>query len=431
MASGPYQSNLLRFLVGQYHQGINRHRQAVRKTRTQVELGAQVGVAVALSSVQSVVQASRRTGQKLASSVLRLRLVSARDRPTARFIDFSDFDRRILSGVAKSDSISQMKIRHMDAGLNDELAAYELVAGLLRSPDAAWLAGESAMAQSLTLLGDCLQPAQVKTMTIHRSFVLSKAFGWCRRLTRWWRKPLDNQSSAVSWPSQLAARSQGQITGLASDVKTRSLQLIIDCKRPWNGLSDQQQTAIQRKIWALLGPLALITQKSLTIDSVAELNNPIALKECASSQIALQKNEEIVPISVRRLVKFVQSFWIVLLQVLDEWMGNYKVPVSTAPVAQIALSPSSADQNLVHYRPVNLLSSSNSGSPARFSLKADDLHSLTLSRQGGGGGASVCWEADVVSVNYIEHPLEKLLKWIDRIFLWLEKLWQTLHKKHS
>ncbi|MEL7053197.1 MAG: hypothetical protein AAGM45_15635, partial [Cyanobacteria bacterium J06588_5] len=89
MASGPYQSNLLRFLVGQYHQGINRHRQAVRKTRTQVELGAQVGVAVALSSVQSVVQASRRTGQKLASSVLRLRLVSARDRPTARFIDFS------------------------------------------------------------------------------------------------------------------------------------------------------------------------------------------------------------------------------------------------------------------------------------------------------------------------------------------------------
>ncbi|MEL7052328.1 MAG: hypothetical protein AAGM45_11155, partial [Cyanobacteria bacterium J06588_5] len=67
---------------------------------------------------------------------------------------------------------------------------------------------------------------------------------------------------------------------------------------------------------------------------------------------------------------------------------------------------------------------------ARFSLKAD-VHSLTLSRQGGGGGASVCWEADVVSVNYIEHPLEKLLKWIDRIFLWLEKLWQTLHKKHS
>ncbi|MEL6900963.1 MAG: hypothetical protein AAFP07_08440 [Cyanobacteria bacterium J06606_4] len=36
------------------------------------------------------------------------------------------------------------------------------------------------------------------------------------------------------------------------------------------------------------------------------------------------------------------------------------------------------------------------------------------------------WDVDVITISYVEHPLERLLKWIDRIFVWLEKQWHLL-----
>ena len=39
---------------------------------------------------------------------------------------------------------------------------------------------------------------------------------------------------------------------------------------------------------------------------------------------------------------------------------------------------------------------------------------------------SSCFEAAVVAVDYIEHPLETVLKWIDRLLLWVERQWQGL-----
>ena len=37
-----------------------------------------------------------------------------------------------------------------------------------------------------------------------------------------------------------------------------------------------------------------------------------------------------------------------------------------------------------------------------------------------------CLEAAVVTVEYVEHPLETVLKWVDRLLLRLENLWQML-----
>ena len=34
-------------------------------------------------------------------------------------------------------------------------------------------------------------------------------------------------------------------------------------------------------------------------------------------------------------------------------------------------------------------------------------------------------EADVISIDYVEHPFERILQWIDRIFLWIEEIWQV------
>ncbi|MEO0855177.1 MAG: hypothetical protein AAFY15_16975 [Cyanobacteria bacterium J06648_11] len=35
-------------------------------------------------------------------------------------------------------------------------------------------------------------------------------------------------------------------------------------------------------------------------------------------------------------------------------------------------------------------------------------------------------DASVVTASYVEHPLEKVLKWLDRFLLWLENGWRRL-----
>ncbi|MGB3670885.1 MAG: hypothetical protein WA984_12280, partial [Phormidesmis sp.] len=40
--------------------------------------------------------------------------------------------------------------------------------------------------------------------------------------------------------------------------------------------------------------------------------------------------------------------------------------------------------------------------------------------------ASQDLEANVIFLGYVEHPLEKLLKWIDKILLWVERQWQIV-----
>ncbi|MGB7488156.1 MAG: hypothetical protein WA901_18330, partial [Phormidesmis sp.] len=44
----------------------------------------------------------------------------------------------------------------------------------------------------------------------------------------------------------------------------------------------------------------------------------------------------------------------------------------------------------------------------------------------GKPDAGQALEANVISVDYVEHPLETLLKWIDKILLWVEKRWQIV-----
>ena len=34
------------------------------------------------------------------------------------------------------------------------------------------------------------------------------------------------------------------------------------------------------------------------------------------------------------------------------------------------------------------------------------------------------FEANVKDVNYLEHPLERILRWIDRVLTWCEHRWQ-------
>ncbi len=135
--------------------------------------------------------------------------------------------------------------------------------------------------------------------------------------------------------------SPAQITGVASDLKTRSLLLVLDYSAVWNGLSADQQLRLQHQITAFLS------------------RGSIRLPFKAKDSIAVYKLAE---------------------------------PVSTPLFLTKLLCSEKSDRQRVR----------------------DVI------------------EADVVSITYVEHPLEKTLKWVDRILLWIEKQWQriraVLHK---
>ena len=65
MVYGPYQSKLLRLVLGQYRKGLDRHRRAVRQTRSTVVTGAVLGGTWALVPLQAAVRWSQQWARQL------------------------------------------------------------------------------------------------------------------------------------------------------------------------------------------------------------------------------------------------------------------------------------------------------------------------------------------------------------------------------
>lgn len=333
MASGPYQSNLFRFVIGQYRQGLNRHRRAVRGARSTVTLGAAL-------PVYAVVSICQLAGRKLRQYGLRSRLFGSQTE-AANLLDFSDFDEhRVPQKVGEKALVVDCNTR---------------------------VAAERGMAQMLMMIGACLDPLQVKIL-----------------------------SAARSATNDLAA---GRITGIASDLETRSLVLVKGHALVWNGLSAAQQTELQTQI------------------------------------------------EHSALVRPARSFWVEVLRVLMWLQRRYRANPTVAlpsrliglPVVKSELSalPGTAAGHRKMIRselemPERAIAAS--GNPLQVSVGRSTL-GLAAQKE-GNGDRSVYLDADAVATGYVEHPLEKLLKWVDRLLLRAEKLyravrlWLSRHKSH-
>ncbi len=330
MASGPYQSNLFRFVIGQYRQGLDRHRRAVRGARSTVTLGAAL-------PVYAVVSICQLAGRKLRQYRLHSRLFGSQV-GAANLLDFSDFDEhRVPQEMGKKALVVDCNTR---------------------------VAAERRMAQMLMMVGACLDPLQIKILSAARS--------------------------ATNDPAA------GRITGIASDWETRSLVLVKGHTLVWNGLSGTQQAELQAQIG-----------------------------QCA-------------------LVRPARSFWVEVLRVLM-WLQRRCQPKSTAlpsrlsglPTASPKLStlPLAATEHRKRIRPEPKMSDrviAVGGNPLQV-LAGHSTLNLAAEKE-GGGNRSLYLDADAVVTGYVEHPLEKLLKWVDRLLLWVEnqyravKLWLSRYK---
>lgn len=322
MASGPYQSNLFRFVIGQYRQGLERHRQAVRGARATVTLGAALPVYALLSICQLA-------GRKLRQYGLSSRLFGSQA-GVANLLDFSDFDQHLVPQEMRNALV-----------VDCETCA----------------AAERGMAQMLMMVGACLDPLQVKMLLTVRS--------------------------ATNDPAA------GRITGIASDLETRSLVLVKGHTLVWSGLSAAQQTELQAQ-----------------------------MGQCA-------------------IARPTRSFWVEVLRVLMWLQRRYRSKATAALPSQLTgLPPASPElsalpRGMAKYQkiirpelkmPSRVIAASSSSSRSLAGRSALGLATETES----DGDHLLYLDADAVATGYVEHPLEKLLKWVDRLLLWVEKQYRAV-----
>ncbi|MEL7316104.1 MAG: hypothetical protein AAFN08_14350, partial [Cyanobacteria bacterium J06559_3] len=219
-----------------------------------------------------------------------------------------------------------------------------------------------------------------------------------------------------------------KVTGVASDLKMRSLHLVLGSTVIWDRLTVRQQARLQQKILRLLEGdteqhyFLSATIHALRVSSVAAL-------------IGKQST----------LTRPVHDFWVEVLRAVTWLKQRYGArPISCLTsrwraFAEQAMLPSVSIETGLSGTETGLLPALEGeqivvASRDRrfiFNQTMREQRSAVLAPEGMATAQSQrnqadYWETGIVAVDYIEHPLETVLKWVDRILLWIEAQWQTL-----
>lgn len=277
---------------------------------------------------------------------------------------------------------------------------------------------EQPIAAILKAVGDCLSVGQVKLLLqMSEPPLVPGAMGRLALLAQPWGRLRGRRSVT----NELGG---GRVTGIASDLETRSLVLVLNCKVVWNGLSAEQQRQLQNQILLFLNGGAggsFVRSTTISGAAVPVLQACAALVGCAVSKSM-------------GLAYKMRSFWVEVLRVV----ANLRWRDQMGSVPQMAggadkISAPRVPLNRLPFGstlPASILTATKSTdlTPSTSALRSSNLtNALTLldvdSRQ---FKANQCWEVKVETVGYVEHPLERLLKWVDGLLLWVEVQWQRL-----
>lgn len=402
MTQGPYQSNILRFFVRQYWQGVARHRQAVRQTRSKVTFGVSVGSTFALLPVYAAVRVSQLVTATLKETVDRTWALGV-GRITNPSLEGSVFDGR-LAFLERREDLETEALQYADQRFSESV-----------------LFAERAMSRSLKLVGSYLSNAQRAQLAGQKEPLLIRLLSWGKRSLLRLSKPAGrlSASSAIHLRrsvlfSKGSLPEPALISGIASDVKTRSLVLVIGFRSTWNALTPAQQARLQhhvRQFWtppsSLIRPvhsfwlyvLRYVLQMIFALRKRPQTKAPSVLSEL-TEKFSLSGSVELPTASLQG--------------------GLTTGPhgeLTKAKSAKIQLSQMSAS-----------LASSLFSELERVPIKEEKVpcHNLSYETLGFDNDTMDAWDVDVITISYVEHPLERLLKWIDRIFVWLEKQWHLL-----
>lgn len=396
MVFNPYQSSLLRFAARQYRWGVDRHRSAFGQARAKAKLSAEVGTALMTLPVYVAARASVLAGQKLRQAISRRQLAALSPR-VRKLLNFSGFD-SINSSDFESDFESGQS-------LSIDLQFNRLSCDVAQ-------ASARPIFQTLVAVGSCLSSAQITVLSEPKPLAPngSRQFRFMRWVGKWStaaRSLLSFHQKKSSVEANVGAFDQktlslpAQITGVASDLETRSLTLVLDYSAVWNGLSADQQSKLQHQIAAFLHPGFTNSPPE------ANLLNVSSIPRLITNWIGIAK-------------QFIQSLY-------------PSIEASVANGSSLILD-SKADLGCLAIQKNEAISPADIGNSEPIPKLAKPTLStlpprLLCNEKNDRKQVRKTIEANVVSVTYVEHPLEKMLKWMDRILLWAEKHWELIAQR--
>ena len=406
--SGPYQSNILRLLVGQYRLGLDRHRRAVMNTRSTVALGAEVGAAFAMTPVYVAVRMSQVARQKLRWTVAQRYLPSAFSKAMNRL---SSLGSRRLLGRRGLTAWS----RYLPNDLPDNGTEHEDTASLAKQ----------AVSRSVP--------------KVFSKFVL-KAISVLRTLM--------GKAVSVIYEENFYQRNcEVAVTTFSQSLSSQSFDVL--SSEPSSNQTKSSLVWSMRSFWvALLEAVANLkprwNNKRLESASVA-LPNAASSRElpngCQSRQLSLDfvnaasqssdvlSSESSSNETKSSLVWSTRSFWVALLEAVanlkPRWNDKRLESASVAfPNTTVSELPSGYQLRQLS------LDFVEDALPSAEGQVEDDPQTMPVLAVDLSVAANRFLDAKVIAFEYVEHPLETALKWIDRILTWVESRWKTLVKAY-
>jgi len=205
-------------------------------------------------------------------------------------------------------------------------------------------------------------------------------------------------------------RRKAQLTGFASDLKTHSIVLVWNNVSVRDDLTDAQQQQIKREIAKRLEGVDVCVVEGG--ERYSELSASNGLSKCVRPTNVVVRS----PTASQELAYSARAFWVEVLRVVAHLKRRQQRLSLGVKRLQ---SQSAARKGLLGCRVK--VTQTMAGSPL---LKVPVLGFSGLRLLAFGDDCSI--EADVISSCYVEHPLERLLNWIDKCLLWLERQWQHL-----
>lgn len=185
-------------------------------------------------------------------------------------------------------------------------------------------------------------------------------------------------------------------TTLASAIETRKLVLVNDSNKVFDIFTPEQQADLKHYISAVMN--------------------------------AYRQSRSIIPRQTKRLsIKTVLAIGAVFIAALP--MEFKKAWAQITPGPTLGLQTPSLPHitnNSIAARPSSRIFHPTASAPGTVRTRAQRLssHGNSHTQRRLTSRSPNAFEADVNDVSYLEHPLERVLRWLDRILTWCENRWQ-------
>lgn len=368
-SSRPYQSKLLRFVLRQWQQGWKRQDKTLRQLQSTATWGAQVAILPIYAMMRAVKRASLTLGSGTPqSSQTKASITQIQETVT----DLDHSLTAILTYTQQQLSSKQTAQLGIIPEGNTTRKTKNLLSGLVN-----WIQ----------------QQFSSRNQTSHRVDIMTLAQRQSGDITTPRKTPiqagnLTKRHSSIE--QQASSELQQQGTTLASSLETRRLMLVNGKNEVFDIFTPKQQTDLQHYINRIM--------------------------------YAYRQTRAVVRRPPKQLsVKTVLAIGTVFITALP---GEFrKAWTQISPGFEPSLPTVGSDKSQPRFRVFypQATSSTTVKAKARRVKKNSPSHNAhhRLSSQ-----SPYSFEANANDVSYLEHPLERILRWIDRVLTWCEDRWQ-------